>query len=108
MIKSFNIQEEEATNILVVGTLIDYTAKKTANGQYYKLQLYHAIDGVINGKVYSNGFDKNLFKKGENIVLLVKKRNNEFIVSKSKSFHDWKTFADRKLLSLENKINEAV
>jgi DNA polymerase III subunit alpha len=96
-IKDFDKYDNDTDKILVVGTILNKEVKKSRGGQYAKLTLL-THHGVIQGKAYSNiyGENKDHFDKGNIIVALCKKARNEFIISKLKTFDEWKKIINKK------------
>lgn len=97
-INDFYSYEDGKEKVLIVGTILDKEVKKSSRGsQYAKLTLL-TPHGVLHGKAYSNQYSeyKKHLDKGEVIVILAKRNKDEFIMSKLKTFDEWKTIIDRK------------
>ncbi|TVX85965.1 DNA polymerase III subunit alpha [Paenibacillus agilis] len=97
-IKDFYTYEDGTDKVLVVGTIIGKTVKKgSRGGQYAKIQIL-TPHGVVQSKAYSNAYSeyKHMLDKGSTVVILAKRNKDEAIISKMKTFQDWKTLIDRK------------
>lgn len=90
--------EDGSNKILIVGTILTKEVKKSSRGgQYAKLSLVTPY-GIYQGKCYSEQYSeyKNLLNKGETIVMLAKRSKDEFVLSKMRTFDDWKQAIERK------------
>lgn len=97
-IKDLYSYKDGATKILVVGTILEKTIKKSSNGgQYAKLTLVTPY-GIYQGKCYSSQYKeyKELLNKGDTVVILATRSKDEFIVSKMRTFDDWQQAIERK------------
>lgn len=98
-IKDFYSYKDGTDKVLVVGTIVKKEVKKSGRGgQYAKLKVL-TPHGVVNAKAYSSQYSefKHLLDKGTNVVILAKRSKDEAIVSKMKTFDEWKDLIDRKL-----------
>jgi DNA polymerase-3 subunit alpha len=52
----------------------------------------------LQGKCYSTQYSeyKHLLEKGESVVLLAKRNKDEFVLSKLKTFDEWKAIIEKK------------
>lgn len=99
-IKDFYTYEDGTDKVLVVGTIVSKEVKKASRGgQYAKLKVL-TPHGVVNAKAYSNQYSeyKHMLDKGSSVVILAKRSKDEAIVSKMKTFDEWKIIIERKLL----------
>ncbi|ALA47886.1 putative DNA polymerase III subunit alpha [Brevibacillus phage Sundance] len=97
-LKDFYTYENGTDKVLVVGTIIGKDVKKSSRGgQHAKLQVLTPY-GVVQVRAYSTQYSeyKNLLNKGETIVVLAKRNKDEAIISKLKTFDEWKQIIDRK------------
>jgi DNA polymerase-3 subunit alpha len=97
-IKDFYSYEDGADKILIVGTILTKDVKKASRGgQYAKLSLV-TPHGILQGKCYSTQYSeyKHLLEKGESVVLLAKRNKDEFVLSKLKTFDEWKAIIEKK------------
>lgn len=98
-IKDFYSYEDGTDKVLVVGTIIGKEVKKSGRGgQYAKIQIL-TPHGVVQAKAYSNQYSeyKHMLDKGSTIVALTKRNKDEAIISKLKTFDEWKELIDRKV-----------
>lgn len=98
-IKDFYTYEDGTEKVLLVGTIIGKEVKKSSRGgQYAKLQVLTPY-GVVQAKAYSNQYSeyKHLLDKGSTVVMLTKRNKDEAVISKLKTFDEWKEIIDRKL-----------
>lgn len=97
-IRDFYTYEHGTDKVLLVGTIIGKEVKKASRGgQYAKLQIL-TPHGVVQAKAYSNQYSeyKHMLDKGSTIVSLTKRNKDEAIISKVKSFEEWKELIDRR------------
>ncbi|MCY9757653.1 DNA polymerase III subunit alpha [Paenibacillus alvei] len=109
-IKDFYTYEDGTDKVLVVGTIIGKEVKKSSRGgQYAKIQVL-TPHGVVQAKAYSNAYSeyKHMLDKGSTVVMLTKRNKDEAIISKMKTFHDWKTLIDRKMAKKIQDKNKGV
>lgn len=86
------------TKVLIMGTILEKTVKKSGKGgQYAKLSIVSPF-GVYHGKAYSHVYAeyKDIIEKNETVVILAKRAKDEFIISKMVTFKDWKNNIKRK------------
>lgn len=97
-INNFYDYEDETNKVLIVGTVLDKKVKKSSRGgQYAKLTVL-TPHGVLEGKAYSAQYAeyKQYLDKNEIVVILAKRNKDEFIMSKLKTFDEWKLIIERK------------
>lgn len=102
-IKDFYTYEDGTDKVLVVGTIVSKEVKKASRGgQYAKLKVL-TPHGVVNAKAYSNQYSeyKHMLDKGSSVVILAKRSKDEAIVSKMKTFDEWKIIVGRKLAKIK-------
>ncbi|WP_438361441.1 DNA polymerase III subunit alpha [Paenibacillus odorifer] len=98
-IKDFYGYEDGTDKVLVVGTIIGKEVKKSGRGgQFAKIQIL-TPHGVVQAKAYSNQYSefKHMLEKGSTVVALAKRSKDEAIISKLKTFDEWKELIDRKM-----------
>jgi DNA polymerase III subunit alpha len=98
-IKDFYTYPDGTDKVLVVGTIIWKEVKKSSKGgQYAKLQVLTPY-GVVQAKAYSSQYSeyKKWLDKGQTIVVLAKRSKDEAIISKLKTFEEWKEIIDKKI-----------
>lgn len=97
-IKNFYDYEDGTNKILIVGTILEKEVKKSSRGgQYAKLTVVTPY-GVLQGKAYSSQYAeyKKFLDKNEIVVMLANRNKDEFILSKLKTFEQWKEIIERK------------
>lgn len=109
-IKDFYAYENDTDKVLLVGTIIGKEVKKSSRGgQYAKLQIL-TPHGVVQAKAYSNQYSeyKHLLDKGSTVVSLTKRNKDEAIISKMKTFDEWRELIDRKQKKIEQDKRKGV
>ncbi len=103
--KPFEDYLDGTEKCLVGGTIINVDRKKGKFGQYAYIEVL-TLDGVYEGMCFSDVYTENtdLIQKGTNVVCLVKKTGEQFIVKKIKPFNKWKL--DIKLKEQRQKTKE--
>jgi DNA polymerase-3 subunit alpha len=89
--KPFDSYLDGTEKCLIGGTIVNVDRKKGKNGQYAYIEVL-TLNGIYEGMCFSDVYTDNtdLIQKGQNIVALVKKTGEQFIVKKMKDFKVWK------------------
>lgn len=92
-------QQEGKEKLLIGGTITDIQRKKDKKGQQYAyLSILTVHDGIKECMAFASIYSeyKDIIKKGENIVVMAKPSNSQFIISKMITFENWKETVKRK------------
>jgi DNA polymerase III subunit alpha len=89
--KPFESYLDGTEKVLIGGTIVNVDRKKGKFGQYAYIEVL-TLEGIYEGMCFSDVYTSNndLIQKGQNIVALVKKTGEQFIVKKMKDFDIWR------------------
>lgn len=85
--------------ILIGGTITEIQRKKDKNGnQYAYIWMLTVHDGMQECIAFASTYSEynNMIEKGNNVVCLVKRSGSQFVLSKMRTFDDWKQAIERK------------